>query len=341
MNGIFIIPTGIGCAIGGHAGDAVCAVNLIASLCDNLVVNPNAVNASDINEMASNCLYVEGSNIDRFLADETLLQKSRRNKILLVVNKPVSPHTVNSANAAMVSLGVDIEIVELDEPLVMRAFFEKDGTAGGEVGGVESLGRQVHRYEFDALAVQSPIDVDNEVVEHYLTHGGVNPWGGIEARVSKMIAREIGGRPIAHAPQQREDDFFKNYEGVPDLRMSAEMVSVSYIHCVFKGLARAPRSVSKGYTGMDGIFNLGALAHLGLHLRDFDFLITPWCFGPAHEGALKNGIEIIIVRENSTVAQLALPATPRITIVENYLEAAGVIACRRIGIGEKYVRADL
>ena len=66
MNGIFIIPTGIGCSIGGHAGDATCAVNLIASICNDLIVNPNAVNASDINEMANNCLYVEGSILDRF-----------------------------------------------------------------------------------------------------------------------------------------------------------------------------------------------------------------------------------------------------------------------------------
>ena len=56
MYGIFVIPTGIGCEIGGHAGDANPAVKLIASVTDKLIVNPNAVNASDINEMPDNAL---------------------------------------------------------------------------------------------------------------------------------------------------------------------------------------------------------------------------------------------------------------------------------------------
>jgi hypothetical protein len=32
MNTVFIVPTGIGCSIGGHAGDATPAFKLIASL---------------------------------------------------------------------------------------------------------------------------------------------------------------------------------------------------------------------------------------------------------------------------------------------------------------------
>ena len=175
VNGIFIIPTGLGCSIGGHAGDAVCAVNLIASQCDNLVVNPNAVNASDINEMSPNCLYVEGSNIDRFIRGEMDLQKAPSNKILLVVNAPVTVHTINSVNAARVSLGVNIDILELDEPLILRALFNADGSAGGEGSGVQGLLRQVAPEAFDALAVQTPIDVENSVVDRYLRHGGVNP----------------------------------------------------------------------------------------------------------------------------------------------------------------------
>lgn len=61
MIGVFIVPTGIGCSIGGHAGDATPAAKLIASCCDTLLVHPNVVNASDINEMTNNMWYVEGS----------------------------------------------------------------------------------------------------------------------------------------------------------------------------------------------------------------------------------------------------------------------------------------
>lgn len=317
MNGVFIIPTGLGCAIGGDAGDAVCSVNLIASMCDRLIVNPNAVNASDINEMAGNCLYVEGSILDRFLAGELGLKESRRNDILLAVNAPASPHTVNSANAARVALGVEIEIVELKEPLILKGWLEDDGTAGGLSTGVSALLQQVRRHEYDALAVQTPIDVENPVVEWYLKHGGVNPWGGIEARVSRALARELL-KPVAHAPLERDDGYFKDYLGVTDARLSAEMVSVSYIHSILKGLARAP------------------VIGDGLNADDFDFLVTPdGCFGPPHRACLERGIEVIVVEDNPTVLDRRFPR--ECTRVRNYLECAGYLACKRIGIGAEYV----
>lgn len=42
-----IIPTGIGCSIGGYAGDATPTANLLASTVDYLITNPNTVNASN------------------------------------------------------------------------------------------------------------------------------------------------------------------------------------------------------------------------------------------------------------------------------------------------------
>ncbi|MBW7990019.1 MAG: DUF3326 domain-containing protein [Planctomycetes bacterium] len=56
MLGVFIVPTGIGAEIGGHSGDATPAAKLIAAACDKLIVHPNVVNASDINEMSENML---------------------------------------------------------------------------------------------------------------------------------------------------------------------------------------------------------------------------------------------------------------------------------------------
>ncbi len=327
MIGVFIIPTGLGCQIGGHAGDAVCAVNLIAFQCSDLVVNPNAVNASDINEMAPNCLYVEGSIIDRLLEGEIWLEKVKRNRILLAVNAPVSPHTINSVNAARVSLGIDIEIIQLMTPLVLEGWIERDGTAGGKISGVPELIHEVRKYSFDALAIQSPIDVARDVVEEYLKRGGVNPWGGIEAQASRMIARDLV-KPVAHAPQQREGDYFASYSKVTDPRMAAEMVSVSYLHCVLKGLARAPRPIYRPTpeyrTRMIGV-------------SDLDFLVTPEsCYGEVHRHSIDNGVEVIVVRENYSVLNRPFPET--CVFVENYLEAAGLIACRKIGIDERSVR---
>ena len=46
--------------IGGHAGDAGPVARMLAEVADTLVLHPNVVNASDLNEMPQNALYVEG-----------------------------------------------------------------------------------------------------------------------------------------------------------------------------------------------------------------------------------------------------------------------------------------
>ena len=55
-----IIPTGIGCSIGGFAGDAAPAANLLAETTDYLITNPNTVNASNfVNLQNRNILYTD------------------------------------------------------------------------------------------------------------------------------------------------------------------------------------------------------------------------------------------------------------------------------------------
>ena len=56
FNVVMLVPTGIGCEIGGHAGDAGPAARLLASVCDRLLLHPNVVNGSDMNEMPENAL---------------------------------------------------------------------------------------------------------------------------------------------------------------------------------------------------------------------------------------------------------------------------------------------
>ena len=113
MNVVFIVPTGIGAEIGGHSGDATPAAKLIASVCDTLIVHPNVVNASDINEMTENMLYVEGSILDRFLEGQAGLEEVYNNKILLAVNSPIKTEIINSVSGSRATIGADIDIVKL------------------------------------------------------------------------------------------------------------------------------------------------------------------------------------------------------------------------------------
>jgi hypothetical protein len=86
FNAVFIVPTGIGAEIGGHAGDATPVVRMLAGLCDNLITHPNSVNASDLNEMTENTIYVEGSVLTRFLMGTVGLGKVRSNRVLVIID---------------------------------------------------------------------------------------------------------------------------------------------------------------------------------------------------------------------------------------------------------------
>ena len=324
MNVVFIVPTGIGAEIGGHAGDATPAAKLIGAVCDTIVLHPNVVNASDINEMPPNSLYVEGSILDRFLRGEIWLKKAHSNRILLAVNTPITIDTINTVSGARATIGADIKILELKTPLKMTAFM-KDGRASGEVSGWLDMQEQLIELheKYDALAVQTPIDIDKDLAESYLCNGGVNPWGGIEAIASKLMADALD-KPLAHAPY---GDSLKDFHQVVDPRMAAEMVSVSYLHCILKGLHRAPRI---DYNGQ------------GMSVNDIDCLISPiGCIGEPHWACIKRNILIIVVMENETCLNEEFQSTQNVIHVDNYLEAAGVVAAMKAGIDWRSVRRPL
>ncbi len=319
FNVVMIIPTGIGCEIGGHSGDSTPVAKMLAGCCDTLFIHPNVVNASDINEMTRNMAYIEGSILDRFLEGTVKLEKPFSNKILLVTNKPIRTETVNAVNAARMTIGCEIEIVELEEELKMIANITEEG-AGGEVIGVESLCDQVSNYQFDALAIATAIDCPKEVALNYLRNGGINPWGGVEAIASKMIANKIN-KPVAHAPIESEDVELKTLNEVVDCRVAAEMISQCYIHCVFKGLHKAPR------------INFDT----GLSFKDVHCLVSPInCVGRPHRACMRHGIPVIAVKENKTCLNDKMPK--EFIVVENYLEAVGVIVAMKEGIDTKTVR---
>ena len=317
-----IIPTGIGCAIGGHAGDATPAAKLLGSCCDKIILNPNVVNASDINEMPPNALYVEGSIIDRFLDGSIELKEVSQNRILVAVNSPVQPETINAVSAARSTIGADIKIVELTTPLRMIGKFQ-NGIATGEVTGWEELVTKVWQYEFDALALASVIEVSDEVCVKYFKEGGVNPWGGVEAKASKLIASKLD-MPVAHAPVEGSSNETQNeiFHNIADPAMAAEAISCCYLHCVLKGLHKAPR--------------IGT----GLSVDDIDVMVSPCgCWGRPHYACVEAGIPIISVKENSCV--LGDDHKPGTIGVDNYLEAAGYISAMKAGITAASVRRPL
>lgn len=309
---VMVVPTGIGAVTGGHAGDATWAARLLGQACDRLIVHPNVVNAADYNEMPANALYVEGSMLDRFLRGEIELQPVRSNHVLVACNT-AGPEVMNCAATARLLLGASVEVIELETPLVMKSRIADD-VAGGEVSGLDALCRQCAAHDFDALAIHTEVDVDREAAEHYVrTLDGINPWGGVEAIVSRR-ASEVLGVPVAHAPVETQD----LNETVP-MPIAPELVSVSMLYSVIKGLHGAPRIARERGHGRDAI-----------DVDAVDVLVTPDCWGPPHEACRRNDVPIVRVTGNTT-SQPAPADVPALD-VSNYREAAGLVLALRAGL---------
>jgi hypothetical protein len=295
-------------------------------VCDKLILHPNVVNASDINEMPSNALYVEGSMLDRFLEGSVGLQEVHSNRVLVAVNKPVKPETINAINAARATIGLDAHIVELETPLIMEGWIDKGIAVGGSTGTKELID-QVHDMSFDALAIATPIEVANGVALEYFRNSKatVNPWGGIEAIVSRYVSDSLN-KPVAHAPVESDSTkegselFNLLYDTVVDPRKAAEVCSNCYVHCILKGLHQAPRI---GY---------------GISRANVAALVSPMgCVGRPHYACFKAGIPVIAVEENTTSFQ---DRDSRIIYVKNYWEAAGYLACLQAGVLPSSTRSD-
>ena len=164
----------------------------------------------------------------------------------------------------------------------------------------------------------------------------INPWGGVEALLTHAVSMAFDV-PSAHAPMLESLEILDIELGVVDPRMAAEVVSSTYLHSVLKGLHRSPRIV----TDPSGFGHTSVLT-----AADVSCVVIPdGCVGLPTLAALEQGIPLIAVRENRNRMRNHLQALPfepgKLFIVENYLEAAGVMAAFQAGIMISSVRRPL
>ena len=346
FNVVLVVPTGIGAEIGGHAGDAGPVATMLGEVADVLVVHPNVVNASDLNEMPANALYIEGSILSRLLMGTVGLQPVRSNRVLVVMDRHedelFANAATNSVNAARSAYGLSCtEVVWLDPPIRLRARYSPSGRAAGIIEGLEGLCRVLDERagQYDAVAIASVIEVpDLSQHQAYFDAGGkmVNPWGGVEAMLTHALS-SIYDIPTAHSPMLENRDIANMDVGIVDPRMAAEAVSFTFLQCTLKGLQRSPRIVTdETAMAMPGIFTVADVSCL---------VIPDGCLGVPTLAALEQGILVIAVSENSNLMQNDLMNLPwkagQFHRVHNYWEAAGLIAAMRAGIDPATVRRPL
>lgn len=342
FNVVLVIPTGIDAVLGGHAGDAGALARYMAEACDTLITHPNVVNASDINKLPENGLYVEGSILSRLMMGTIGLQRVRANRLEVIIDEHEEEYftdaAINSVSAARASLGLSAKVIILKDKFKMKSMYSKSGRATGIVEDLERLYDELCliKNECGAIAISSVIEVDPEICDKYYSENIVNPWGGVEAILTHAVSLLLD-IPSAHAPMgySRETEFVDL--GVVDPRKAAEVISTAYLYCVLKGLHKSPKIITD-----PNIIN-----HPGvISASDINCLVLPdRCIGLPTLAALEQGIPVIAVKENKNLMENDLTQLPwaerQLNIVENYLDAVGIIYALKSGIPPYSVRRPL
>ncbi len=343
FNAVLLVPTGIDAEIGGHSGDAGPVARLLASSCDNLITHPNVVNASDINELPENGIYVEGSVITRLLMGTIGLQKVRANRVLLIIDKHEDKlfyeSAVNAVSAARAAMGLECSaVVMMDDKILMHALYSSSGRAVGKIDYFERVCEILadYRSRYDAVALSSVIKVPQNFHKDYYLENMINPWGGVEAMLTHTISL-LFDIPSAHSPMLESREILDLDLGIIDPRKSAEIISVTFLHSVLKGLHKSPKIINNPLLHS----NSGLLT-----VADISCLVIPdGCVGLPTLAALEQGIPVIAVKENKNRMQNKLEELPfapgKLFIVDNYLEAVGVMNALKAGVAPESVRRPL
>ena len=333
---LLVIPTGIGCAIGGYAGDGLPAARLLAAASGCLVTHPNVMNGASLYWSDPRIHYVEGSALDRFAAGELALRPVRRQRLGLLLDAGIEANLrlrhLQVAEGCRASLGLEIgPVVTTDRPLEVSLSCGPSGMSWGRLGQPDALlraGERLKALGATAIAVVSrfPDDDGSEALQAYRQGSGVDGLAGAEAVISHLLSGHLG-LPCAHAPA------LAPLEPDPrlDPRAAGEELGYTFLACVLVGLSRAPDLVSLGAEQDPRV----ALADPGL--------LWPGAIGAvvAPAGALgggavlacaERGVPLIAVANpcllDVTAGALGLPALA----ASSYGEAAGLLLALREGI---------
>lgn len=343
FNAVLLIPTGIDAEIGGHSGDGGPVARLLASACDTLITHPNVVNAADINELPENGLYVEGSVISRLMMGTAGLQKVRSNRVLLVMDKHEDEYfceaTINSVSAARAAMGLDCPvIVKMKDKIRMDALLSGSGRAVGKIEHLEYLCELLTEYrsQYDAVALTTLINLSNTTHIDYFSQETINPWGGVEAMLTHAISM-LFNVPSAHSPMMESKEIMNLDVGIVEPRKAAEAISLTFLHCILKGLHKSPQIViDRSAFGKAGVMSAADVSCL---------IIPDGCVGLPTLAALEQGVPVIAVKENRNRMQNKLEELPfpsgKLFIVDNYLEAVGVMHALKAGVAPEAVRRPL
>ena len=329
---ILIIPTGVGAAIGGYAGDALPVARAIAQVADRLITHPNVLNGAQLYWPLPNSFYVEGYGLDQFAALRWGLRPVHQNRVGLILDQGIEPELrlrqLQAADATRATLGLNLtDYVVSDAPFQVELRKLGSGASWGTIENPDTLLRAakvlIDRAGAEAIAVVArfPDDIDSEALQNYRHGHGVDPLAGAEAVISHIVVRTFQ-IPCAHSPALLPLPLD------PDLspRSAAEELGYTFLPSVLVGLSRAPKFITQ-------LVNRSQPGDLWADQVDAVVVPATACGSSALLSLSQAGVQIITVRENQTRMQVS-PEQLGIEAIQvhSYLEALGVLVAHKTGI---------
>lgn len=331
---VLIVPTGVGAAIGGYAGDAIPAARVLSSISDTLITHPNVLNGALMYWPVNNALYVEGSALDLFAAGRLGLKHPGSNKIGLLLDQGM-PHNARlrhqqAAEAARATLGLKIEAMTVTDSPLQVSLLSSPSASSGSISNVRSLlvaGQRLIDAGCDAIAVvaEFPDDEDPTQLADYRAGNGVDAIAGAEAVISHLMTRELGV-PCAHAPSLPPLDV----DPTVSPKAAAEELGYTFLSCILVGLSRAPQMIPLQLT-----------SHLNdiITASDVNSVVVPKnTFGGSAlmKLAANPNTLVVAVEENDTAMDIhpgMVGIDPKnVLFAKSYAEAAGFLAAHKLGV---------
>ncbi len=337
---VVVVPTGIGAAIGGYAGDALPVARAFTSVADTVITHPNVMNGAQLYWPQPELQYVEGYALDEFAAGRWGLRPATQQRVGLLLDAAIEPelrlrHT-QAADACRATLGVSVgACATTDEPLGVELRMSPAGASWGTLANPDALLRGAERLLADgctaiAVVARFPDDEDEQMLAEYRAGDGVDAVGGVEAIISHLVTKRLRV-PCAHAPALGPLD------AEPDLspRACAEELGHTFLPCVLANLGRAPSLL-----GPDARPRAG-----DLWADDVDAIVVPAgaCGGPAVMALHGGGALVVAVEENTSALRVTAEALEAkgIVVVRSYMEAVGLLAAHKAGVNPACLTANI
>jgi hypothetical protein len=341
MPTLMLVPTGIGCAIGGYAGDALPSARLLAAASGCLITHPNVLNGASLYWSDPRIHYVEGYGLDRFAAGEWLLRPVRRQRIGLLLDAGIEPELaqrqIQVAEACRATLGLEIgPVLSTDVPLGVHLEQGASGASWGSLERPDALlraGERLRNAGATAIAVVArfPDDPQSAELAAYRKGSGVDALAGAEAVISHLLVRHLQ-IPCAHAPALGPLPLDPHL----DPRAAAEELGYTFLACVLVGLSRAPDLVPAEQGMVEGN---------GLRADQLGAVVVPEgaLGGEALLAAVARNVPVIAVANPSVLAVTpqALGMAEAVLPAASYCEAAGLVLALREGLAPASLQRPL